>query len=129
MPTENELMHYGILGMHWGKRKASSSDSSTTKKMNSADYKEARSLKKKGYKSLSNAELKKYNERLNLEKQFKDLSKQEQSKGKKFISDVLANSGKTAATTLATAAIVYGGKKLIAAKFGEDVVGSMFKKK
>ena len=121
----DELYHRGVLGMKWGHRSSKSSRKSTV----SEDHINAQKLKKKGVKSLSNTELKKYNERANLEKQYNDLSKKQTSKGKKIISDILANSGKAAATTLATAAFVYGGKKVLTAAFGEDLVGAMFKKK
>lgn len=128
MSVQDEIMHYGVLGMKWGKHRSSTSSPSSKTNV-SDDYRESQRIKKKSVSELSNAELRKYNERANLERQFKDLSKKDVSKGQKFVSDILTNSGKTAATTIATAAILYGGKKLIAAKFGEDVVSSMFKKK
>lgn len=76
----NDLQHFGILGMHWGVRKASTSH---------PDHVTAVGLKKKKLHELSNAELKTLTSRLQLEKQFKDLSKQDVSAGKKFVTDLL----------------------------------------
>jgi|WetSurMetagenome_2_1015567.scaffolds.fasta_scaffold1001740_1 hypothetical protein len=86
------LMHFGIPGMKWGRRKARVS---TTP---SSDHTTARGLQKKNLSELSNDELKTLTSRLQLEKQYKDLTKKEVSAGKKFVADVLQSSGKTIAS-------------------------------
>lgn len=90
----NYLQHFGILGMKWGRRKSRSGGSDTS----SEDHKSASSLKKKKLSEMSNEELKKLTARLQLEKQYKDLTKVELGGGQKFVSDVLQGVGKQIAT-------------------------------
>lgn len=97
------LYHYGILGMKWGKRKGGSSVSTSKKKTSSTenqseDHKKKTNLKKKRISEMSNAELKDLTTRLQLEKQYKDLTKSETSAGKKFVTDVLTNAAKQTAS-------------------------------
>jgi type I restriction-modification system DNA methylase subunit len=65
----------------------------------------------KNRRNLSNEDIKKKIERLNLEKQLKDLTEENVSPGKKMVTDILTSSGKKVATSLvtsmATGATVY----------------------
>ena len=90
----DELMHVGILGMKWGRRKSRSGGSDSS----SADHKTASSLKGKRLSEMSNEDLKKLTTRLQLEKQFKDLNKKEVGEGQKFVKEVLVGVAKQAAT-------------------------------
>lgn len=100
MLPEDVLEHFGIPGMKWGRRKSRSSVTpSSGKKViredtRSADHKRANEIKKKKVSEMSNEELKALNTRLQLEKQYKDLAKTDISPGKKFVTDLLINSGK-----------------------------------
>lgn len=106
---DNELYHYGVLGMKWGVRRSRSKGSyvskkrkrkksSSTKNM-SADAKEAARLKKKSVSQMSNAELRKYNERKQLEQQYAKLNPSNIKRG-------IAIAG-TVAGTLGTVASLY----------------------
>jgi hypothetical protein len=86
------LKHIGILGMKWGRRKAKVSGPS------SSDHKTSRSLKTKKLNELSNDELKKLTTRLQLEKQYKDLTKVELTGGKKIAAELLQGAGKQLAS-------------------------------
>jgi len=82
--VEATLAHFGIMGMHWGHRRGSSSKqskSSTKKGPASADYTTARELRSKGSKQLSNKELQAVAQRLQLEKQLRDLNTSDYTKG------------------------------------------------
>ena len=111
----NELLHYGVLGMKWGVRKnrGSSKSSGRAKKEKRAvdpSYEKAHS--KTNVKYLNDNDLRDINNRLNAERQYKDLKKQ-QRVGKKAV-DAFVKSGKTiAAVTAAVAAYQMVGKKFV----------------
>jgi 2'-5' RNA ligase len=66
----NDLLHYGVKGMHWGVRKARNGrPSSDASKAGKAHAK----LKTSGIKSLSNEEIQALTKRMDLEKKVKDL--------------------------------------------------------
>lgn len=66
----------------------------TIKVQPSEDAVKANRIKRKRIPEMSNAELKAVNERLQLERQYKELSKQDVSKGRKWATDILENSAK-----------------------------------
>lgn len=94
------LTHYGIRGMRWGIRRQVGPDGliirRSKRKSLAEDYTEARKLKKKGYKNLSNNELTSLTRRLQLERQFRDLNPNAINKGKDALKTV-STLGKTAA--------------------------------
>ena len=104
----DQLYHEGIKGMKWGIRRFQNKDGTRTKlgkkrdqekedgveDKYSADFKKSRQQMKTPTSKLSNSELKDLNNRLQLEKQYKDLTKKEMSPGKKFVVDFLAETGK-----------------------------------
>ena len=85
------LMHYGILGMKWGVRRYQNYDGSLTeagrKQYNkkSADRLEYEAIKKKKKKGMSNAELRKANERMRLEQEYARLSPNVVKTGLKYV--------------------------------------------
>ena len=90
--NDNELYHYGVLGMKWGvRRKRNSSNVETVKP------------KKKTLSEMSDDELKSKLNRLQMEKQYKELVRTLQdSKAKTFVKKVLERSGENIATQTAT---------------------------
>lgn len=80
--SDNFLKHYGTKGMKWGIRKKSGSSKSSTKKTTT---------------TLTNKELKKRVDRLNMEKRYSELSKEKKrtkmSKGKQIVTDVVETFG------------------------------------
>ncbi len=114
MPTHEEMLqHFGILGMKWGKKKGSKKKTTIKKKPKvetkteekessiSKDYILKESLKNKKITELSNEELRKFNERIQLEKQYSQLTKKEMSEGKKFVIDLMKNIAKEQVTNFA----------------------------
>lgn len=90
----NELMHYGVLGMKWGVRKSRSSSgkrSGLFKKKAKAST-QTQTSKKKSVKDMSDDELRKAINRLEMEKRYKDLSPKQVSKGKQFVNDFMSKS-------------------------------------
>lgn len=95
MKQEDVLSHYGILGMQWGKRKGQVNKSSTQPpKVKDEEFQNSRKLKRKSVSQLSNAQLQDYVTRMNLEKQYKKLKKDDISEGQKMVQDMLKDIGK-----------------------------------
>ena len=113
-----ELQHHGVKGMRWGFRKKSSEGGSSSKSKRTKtheDYTNAHSKTK--VKSMSNAELKARINRLQMEKQYSQLTAKEKSAGRKFVGNVLAASATAVATGYATKYM----------KQGVEAVGAMLK--
>lgn len=103
----HELYHYGVLGMKWGVRRnrkaASLSTSNTkpkTKRIPSEDHLQAQQLKKKKLYEMSNKELETLTRRMQLEQNYKNLNRQQISKGQKFVTDILTEVGKETAKNI-----------------------------
>lgn len=96
-----ELYHYGVLGMKWGvRRKRSMSD----------DAKKTASIKKKKIHEMSNNELREANNRLQLESQYKQLTKRK-SIGKKALQAFIGTASTITAVTAAAATYKKLGSK------------------
>lgn len=116
------LVHYGVKGMKWGVRRtqeqldraagrrSSSSSSSRSNKRSgspSSDHQKKVNLSSKATFELSNKDLQFLNTRLNLEKNYKQLTRTPSDEVRKIAGDVLKEQGKR----LANQAIQYGSKK------------------
>ena len=96
MENYDELYHWGIKGQKWGVRRYQNKDGSLTpagrKKYGSDDNRKVAEIRKKRISEMTNSELKDTNYRLNLEKQYKDLTRKK-SVGKKVVSAFIATAG------------------------------------
>lgn len=99
---DSQLQHYGILGMKWGVRRTpaqlarargetpkTDSGSNRTNAGKSTKSSKVSSSSKKKLSEMSDAELQRQVNRLNLEKRYKELTPKEVSKGQKFVNHVL----------------------------------------
>lgn len=91
MIKSNELTHYGILGMKWGRRKGNVKTSSSPKSRHHEDY--LRAHTGESYKSMSTKQLKEVNDRLQAEKTYKELTTKQKKKGKNWVTNTLKNVG------------------------------------
>lgn len=107
--AENVIVHAGIKGMKWGVRRYQNKDGTLTPEGKARygdkihdDY--AKAHYKKSLKEMSNDELKSRNNRLQMERQYKDLTKKT-SVGKKAVNAFVGTAGTITAVT--SAALVY----------------------
>ena len=108
---EHHLQHYGIKGMRWGVQRTAVQLASSQKK-----NKGKSSLKKTSIKNMSDEELQKSINRLQMEKQYSQLSKSKIDKGQQYAKNILAAElGIAAATTAAIT--IYNNSEKIAAIF------------
>lgn len=91
-----EIIHYGVLGMKWGRRKDrgnSAVSNKSTEDHSSDDAKTASAsrekAKTKGLSSLSNKELRDLNERMNLEQNYSRLTSESKAKGRDVVGGII----------------------------------------
>lgn len=137
-----ELYHYGTKGQKWGirryqykdgtltplgRKRLEKSTKERTKLLGNSDRLKETVPVKKSAKDLSDEELRSTINRLQMEKQLADLTRQpETKKGKSVAGQILSKSGQAAASTLTTAAFTYLGKQAIKNMAGEKVYKEMF---
>lgn len=157
MVRDEELYHWGIKGMKWGVRRFQNPDGSLTpagKKRYSAEDGEreekpnyAPKAPKKSASDYTDDELRTQINRMQMEKQYRDLAgqtnvreddpnkelklqrerlqlqrdvknlKKEINSGQTFVGSVLSDAGKKALTTMATGAMLYMGKQTVKTLF------------
>ena len=98
--AQNELTHYGVLGMKWGVRRTEAQLARARAKRAVEEPHEdyTRAHTKKSVKSMSDKELKDVNKRLQAEDQYNQLTKKKVSAGQKFVTGVLITVGTQIAT-------------------------------
>lgn len=100
MMVDDVLTHFGIPGMRWGRRKARSAAPKKPPVRKPPTPDELPVPKKKiRTNDLSDADLRTAIARIQMEKQYAQLTAKKKSVGRKVVEEVLLNAGKQVATT------------------------------
>lgn len=97
--SSSELAHYGIRGMRWGVRRNSDGTIEDTGKLKrgerSQDSAEVKELRRHHVSTLSNAEIRKINERMQLEQSYRNLERSSSviGQGRREVSSILSDVG------------------------------------
>lgn len=105
MDETKSIFHVGVLGMKWGRRKASGPSSD--------EHKALRELKGKQAHELTNLQIRKAAERIQLEKQYKTLTAKELNPVAKMVQDILKDQGKMAVTSVVASSAALLGKYIV----------------
>lgn len=140
MTPINQLYHYGILGQKWGVRRFQNKDGTRTPagkrreagSSKSEDHIKSRDAKSKAPGGLSNEELKKLNERLQLEETYKRLSAEKIEKSESFVKKAIVKGGGEALSEFSKGIFLGSAKILVkqmSPQFAEDAFGMKPKNK
>lgn len=121
------IMHYGVKGMKWGIRK---SDNQLARQRGKAEenankvVKAERKRDVKNRRTLTTEELKTKIERMKVEKQFKDLTEEDISPGRKIVKDILKSAGTKVLSAAAAGAAAYAVKAAMTKRFNLEEAAS-----
>ena len=127
----DKLYHHGILGQKWGRRRFQNSDGTRTsagKKREieeSDDYIKSRRDKNKSPEGLSTEELRKLNERLQLESTYKNLTTEKIQKSESFVKKAIRSAGEQALSEFAKG-VFLGSAKLLVKEISPEFARTAF---
>lgn len=118
MAAQNELEHYGVKGMKWGvirtpEQLGHKRIPRHTGKKKPSKQERIRAERKKAFENrriLSDEELRSRITRLQLEKQFRELSDQDLHRGREVAKNILGFAGSQTAKTIAAGTMLYAAK-------------------
>lgn len=132
----NQLYHYGITGQKWGVRRFQKEDGHRTaagkkrdeQQIKSEDHVKSRESKSKAPSGLSNDELRKLNERLQLEDTYSRLTAEKIQKSESFVKAAIKKGGQDALSEFSKG-IFLGSAKLLVKEISPQFAEAAFKLK
>lgn len=132
----DQLYHYGILGMQWGRRRYQNEDGTRTslgrkqdqtsgRDKRAEEYQRTKDAKKKGTKRFSNEDLKKINERLMLEDTYKRLTQADRAKSESWVKNSIQKAAEGALTDFSKGMFL-GSAKLLVKNFSPEFAEAAF---
>lgn len=125
MDNKTELYHHGIKGMRWGRRRYQNPDGSLTPEGKKRygdddlepDHEDSSRARAKRAGAMSDKELRDSINRLQMEKQYAQLTKKEKSRGRQMVEDALLEAGKNTIRS-ATESLAKAGIGVMLRKIG-----------
>lgn len=112
------LEHHGVKGQKWGVRRNRNRVKTSRKTASKTTFQKPPSR-------LTDAQLNSRIKRMELEKRYKELNKNDVTEGKKFTSDVLKSSGKQVATTIIAGAALLAVGSALKKKLGPEAASAI----
>lgn len=113
LAEQGVIAHYGVLGMKWGVRKDRRRSGSPRRTRREQREIESRKQAVKRRRTLSEKEIRQRIERLHLERQLKELTEQDISPGKSFVTNLFKDVGKRTLATIGTGAVLFAIKSAL----------------
>lgn len=110
MNKQKSLSHYGVLGMKWGVRRYQPYPKGEGHK---GRFIGKKTKKIDPVKSMSDAELKQKINRLQMERQYKQLTTKEKTAGQKIVHDILGNAAKQTITNYVSKTMTKGVEEVV----------------